>query len=136
MNCYFDSSAVLSSLLNQSPNFKDWKKVKRGFSSALILIECNRVLDRYRLLNEIDDIELVELKTCFKRFTSALTIFHISPEIVQRSSESFPTIVGSLDSIHISTALEIRDNLTKNLIFVSDDKQQKICAQALDLEIV
>lgn len=136
MNCYFDSSAVLSSLLDQSPNFKDWKKVERGFSSAVILIECNRVLDRYRLLNEIDDIELVELKTCLKRFTSSITIFHISPEIVQRASESFPTIVGSLDSIHLSTALEIRENIVKDLIFVSDDKQQTICALALNLETV
>jgi len=34
-----------------------------------------------------------------------LAIYPLSERILQRASESFPTVVGTLDAIHLATAL-------------------------------
>jgi hypothetical protein len=36
-------------------------------------------------------------------------IYPVTNQILQRASEAFPTVVGTLDGIHLATALSIRE---------------------------
>lgn len=135
MNCYIDTSVVLASLLGQKSDFDSWNKIEYAFSSRLLLVECHRVLDRYRLSGEIGDKDLAEIKLNLRAFIRGVTLISISEAILERAAEPFSTVVGTLDAIHLSTALLWIDQNKKRgkegqFLFLTYDEQLKIAAQA------
>ena len=146
MICYVDSSVVLSGLLNQSNHFSDWTKITYAFSSMLLQVECHRVLDRYRLLGELNDQELSDIKLNLQIFLRGITLYEISTKILERASEPFSTAVGTLDAIHLSTALLWRkENTLKqksessdptDLLFLSYDEQLNTAVRACGINVI
>jgi hypothetical protein len=51
--------------------------------------------------------------------------------IVQESSRTMPTIVKTLDAIHLASAIVIRERRGIELLFATHDAQQAIAARAL-----
>lgn len=134
MTCYIDSSAVLRILLNSKGAFKDLEIYKTIGSSELLLIECNRVIDRYRMENILADEEIAILKENLKIFTDGMYIIEINQAVKTRAAESFPSIVGTLDAIHLATMLLWRD-INPDMILITHDKQMAICARALGIKV-
>lgn len=98
-------------------------------------MECNRVLDRYRLLGELNDSELAEIKMNLEIFLRGVTLLEVTDKIIMRASSAFPTIVGSLDAIHLSTALlwnedNVRKNEHDTCMLLSYDQQLNTAAKA------
>jgi predicted nucleic acid-binding protein len=58
MIAYIDSSVLLRVALGQAKALKQWSSVERGVSSALILTESLRTLDRTRLRANLSDLEI------------------------------------------------------------------------------
>lgn len=134
MICYIDSSAVLRILLNSKGAFKDLKSYKTIGSSELLLIECNRVIDRYRMENILADEEIAILKENLKIFTDGIHIIEINQAVKTRAAESFPSIVGTLDAIHLATMLLWRE-IKPDMILITHDKQMAVCARALGISV-
>lgn len=142
MNCYIDSSVVLSSLLGQHVRFTDWNKITYAFSSMLLQVECHRVLDRYRLLGELNDRELSDIKLNLQIFLKGITLYGISTEILERAGEPFSTAVGTLDAIHLSTALLWKKEnksghmQSDDLFFLSYDEQLNTAVMASGISLI
>lgn len=55
--------------------------------------------------------------------------------ILLKASDSFPTIIKTLDSLHLATALSLKEKQHEDLVFVTHDKQQGIAAMACGMEV-
>ena len=58
MIAYVDASVLLRVALRQPDALPEWRRIERGVSSALIMTESLRTLDRLRLRRTVDAIHL------------------------------------------------------------------------------
>lgn len=56
--------------------------------------------------------------------------------ILRRASETFPMALGTLDAIHLATALAWNESLGTSLIFATHDQTLAKAAKAFGLKIV
>ena len=56
-------------------------------------------------------------------------------QVFQRASETFPTVVGTLDAIHLATALSIREIENVDLL-LTHDSQLATAAKSLGFEVM
>lgn len=123
MICYLDSSILLRALFNQQGAFEGWGEITQASSSELLSIECHRVIDRFRLIGEIDDKQVAEIKNNLQAFLKGVTLFSIDRKILNRAKESFPTIIGTLNAIHLSTLLLWQEQLSEPITLLTHDEQ-------------
>lgn len=130
MIVYVDTSVVLR-ILFREPNPVDiWGKWHKAYSSSLWRVEALRTVDRLRLSGSLSDGELADLTRDIRIIHETLAIYPVSESILQRASESFPTSVGTLDAIHLATALAIR-TVEKLDLFLTHDLQLSTTARSL-----
>ena len=106
----------------------------RAYSSALWRIEALRTVDRLRLLHEITDVEVADLVRDIQTTHDTFAICPVDEQILQRASETFPTVVGTLDAIHLATAISIRES--SNIDFLlTHDSQLGTAARSVGLNV-
>ena len=133
MICYVDSSVILRFLLNADKILAKAMDFETVGSSELVRIECNRVLLRCRLEGHISDIELRNALNHIEKVLSGFSIVEITPAIKQRASEAFPTAIGTLDAIHLSSAIVWREQADEDVLVMTFDKQMAVCAGAIGM---
>ena len=136
MNCYVDSSVILRYLLSPDRGFEQVQDFDMVGSSELLRIECQRVLHRYRLTGMLTDPELERAVSYFLELYDGIRIFEISNSVKSRASETFPTVVGSLDAIHLSTTLLWAARDASPCVLFTYDSQMKTCAHSLGIRTV
>ena len=109
MIAYVDTSVILRILFREPNPVAVWGKWDRAFSSNLWRVEALRTVDRLRLSGDLSDQELADLIKEIRVVHETLAIHPLSERILQRAGETFPTILGTLDAIHLATALAIRE---------------------------
>lgn len=135
MIVYLDTSVVLRILIGEANPVSVWKKWDKAYSSALWRIEALRTIDRMRLTQEITDTEVAALVREVQIIHETLAICPIDDKILQRAGETFPTVIGTLVAIHLSSALSIReiDNLDAVL---THDLQLGTAASSLGFNVI
>ena len=73
----------------------------------LARVEFLRTVDRLRLDGEIDDEERVLLHQGGEVVWEASYRVGVSDSVLERASQPFPTVVGTLDALHLATALTV-----------------------------
>lgn len=132
---YVDSSVVLRKLFGQTDSLKLKLHRASAISSELLLVECHRVIDRHRLQSIIDDQEVVLLTEQLRRFVRGVELYPISLPVINRARDPFPAIIGTLDSLHLSTALLWQKSNNQDLIMLTHDKQLGTVARACGLTV-
>jgi len=122
MNVYLDTSVVLRVLFREPNPIDFWGKWDRAFSSALWRIEALRTVDRLRLLHEITDVEVADLVRDIQTTHDTFAICPLDERILQRASETFPTVVGTLDAIHLATAISVRESDKVDFLLTHDSQ--------------
>lgn len=136
MNCYIDSSVVLRYLLGVDTELEKAAAFEAVGSSELLLIECPRALDRYRLEKLLDDDSLVHLLTAFRTIADGFYIIELTDAVKERAAEPFPTVIGTLDAIHLSSAaLWTEHEGRRNLAILTADRQMERCARAMGFAV-
>ena len=74
MIAYIDSSVLLRVALGQANALKQWLSVERGVSSALILTESLRTLDRTRLRANLSDLEIARRRSTILSIIESLEL--------------------------------------------------------------
>jgi predicted nucleic acid-binding protein len=120
MTVYIDSSVILRILFRESNPVEVWAKWDSAFSSSLWRVEALRTVDRLRLSGDLSDEDVADLVREIRIVHETLAIYPLSERILQRASESFPTVVGTLDAIHLATALAIREVEPIDLLLTHD----------------
>ena len=65
----------------------------------------------------------------------SLSMVDVTNSVLERASRPMPTSVGTLDAIHVASALVVREEVP-DLIFATHDRQQAIGARALGFEVI
>jgi hypothetical protein len=98
-------------------------------------VEALSTVDRLRLTHEISDAEVAELVRDIQIIHETFAIHPITNQVLQRASETFPTVVGTLDALHLATALSIREIENVHLL-LTHDPQLATAARSLGFEVM
>lgn len=132
---YLDTSVILRPLLGQGKAL-DWHNWDSAYSSEILRLETRRVLDRLRLESALDDQGLAEAHQELARIEQHIGIVPLTRIVLQRAALPMPSIVKTLDAIHLTSALLLQENKDVRLKFATHDRQQAIAATALGFEII
>jgi len=135
MIVYLDSSAVLRLILNQKNKISEFKKMNRAISSKLLKAECFRTLDRLRLLGNFSELEFVKISEELYQYLDLVEIIEISDSILERVGGSFSIALGTLDAIHLSSALLWRERIQLELNFFTHDEALGRAARSLGFTV-
>lgn len=134
MIVYLDTSVVLRILLGEPNPTNEWGKWEKAYSSAVWRVEALRTVDRLRLTHEITDTEVADLVRDVQTVNDTLAIYPLNDRILQRASETFPTVVGTLDAIHLASAIFIREVQGIDLL-LTHDSQLGTAARSLGFKV-
>jgi hypothetical protein len=133
---YADASVMLRLALGQAGALAEWRSIDGGVVSALVEVECLRTLDRFRHRTGMSDPDLAERREAIHRSLERFTVVDVSPDVLARAGEPFPTLLGTLDSIHLASALLWRERTREALVFATHDEALAIAARAHGFEVV
>lgn len=136
MIAYVDSSVLLRLILGQRNKLKEWKSIEAGVASALVEVECLRTLDRLRSSERISVRELAVRREAVFRLTEGLEVVEPGTVVLSRASQPLPTPLGTLDAIHLATALLWRERGTADLVLATHDVALGIGGQACGFRVV
>ncbi len=136
MIAYLDSSVILRVILGQRDKLRAWKSIERGVASALVRVECLRTLDRLRLRAGLSDEDLAERRETVFRIIDETEVLEPSMVVLDRAARPFPTELGTLDAIHLSTALMWREARGEEIVMATHDRALGTAAQASGLRVV
>jgi len=134
MNYYLDSSVILRVLRGQKDCWKDWGNWEKAYTSTLLRIECRRFLDRMRIEARWTDDDVAHAGAQLRKLERVLAKIRLTATVMERASLPMPTIVKTLDAIHIASASLVRERFQPNLAFITHDRQQARAAIALGFE--
>ncbi len=136
MIAYVDSSVLLRVLLGQPGRLNQWKSIIRGVASALVEVECLRTLDRLRLRGRISNDELAIRREAVYRLTDEVEVLEPTDAILRRAANPMPTPLGTLDAIHLATALLWQEVRGERLVMATHDAALATAARASGMRVV
>ena len=136
MIAYLDSSVLLRKLLGQPGALKEWGRIEAGVVSAIAEVECLRTLDRVRILEEVPDTEMAIRRETVYRLLESVEVVEPSRAVLARSAQPMPTVLGTLDAIHLATALLWRENTGSDLVMATHDGSLALAARAVGFRLI
>ena len=124
MTIYLDTSAVLRALLGDGEPLPEWGAWKRAYSSELMGVEARRTLDRLRLERVLDDESLADAHDALATTERAIGEVRLTPAILCRAGQPIPTVVKTLDAVHLASALLFAERRDAGLVFGTHDARQ------------
>ncbi len=132
---YVDSSVVLRAVLGQRGALSGSDEPGRSITSALTRVECLRTLDRFRLEENLSDDEIVRRREAVFRLLASLVLVDVTPPVLERAAQPLPTVLGTLDAIHLTTALLWREIEGEPVSFATHDLALGRAARACGLAV-
>jgi predicted nucleic acid-binding protein len=134
LNVYVDSSVLLRIVLGEPDRLEIWPAITNPVSSELIRLECLRTIDRARIRLGIDDRQIARYRADVLEAIDAFSLVALDSVVLERAAEPFPTALGSLDAIHLASALLVRDSL-EALAFATHDDELGTAARATGFQV-
>jgi hypothetical protein len=131
---YIDSSVILRIVLGQPAPLDGWHRIERAVASELVRVECLRTIDRARLAGLLGDDEVATCRSGLLELLDGLELVGLESAILDRASDPFPTSLGTLDALHLATALAIRDELP-SIAFATHARSLGNAAAAVGFEV-
>lgn len=133
---YLDSSVLLRLLLGQPDALAEWEEVEVGVASALVEVECLRSLDRLRVMGALSDDDLAERRTAAFGLAAAMEVVEVTRAVLARASQPLPTALGTLDALHLATALLWREQTGAALVLATHDAALGRAARASGFAVI
>ena len=136
MIAYLDSSVLLRKVLRQPGSLSEWSAIRTGVASALAETECLRTLDRLRLRAGLPDKELARRRETVFRLLESLEVVEVTAPVLARAAHPLPTELGTLDAIHLATALLWREHRGGDIVMATHDDALATAARACGLAVL
>jgi predicted nucleic acid-binding protein len=133
---YLDSSVLLRKVLGQSGKLREWSSIRAGVASALAETECLRTLDRFRLRAQLSDHELARRREMVFRILERTEVIDVTAAVLARAAQPLPTELGTMDAIHLATALLWREHTGADVVMATHDAALATAARASGLVVV
>ena len=134
MNVYVDSSVLLRIVLGERDRLRIWPTITNAVSSELIRLECLRTIDRARLRLGLEDRQIAKYRADVMEAVDAFSLVALDSVVLERAADPFPTTLGSLDAIHMASALLVRDQFD-GLVFATHDDALGVAARATGFQV-
>ena len=135
MIAYVDASVLLRVALRQPDALPEWREIEQGVSSALVITESLRTLDRLRLRAKLPDAEVARRRAKILELIGSLELVEIDAVVLDRAAQPMPTELGTLDAIHLATALLWKDMSHAHLTMATHDGALGLAARAHGLAV-
>ena len=136
MIAYVDASVLLRVALAQPDALPEWSRIRRGVASALVMTETLRTLDRLRLRVSLADAEVAKRRATLLGLIASLELVEVDAVILDRAAQPMPTELGTLDAIHLATALLWKEMTRMDLVMATHDGALALGARAHGLPVV
>jgi predicted nucleic acid-binding protein len=133
---YVDASVLLRVAFRQADALPEWRHIQQGVSSALVMTESLRTLDRLRVRANLLDVEVASRRATILQLVASLDLVEIDAAVLDRAAQPMPTEVGTLDAIHLATALLWKDMTREPLVMATHDAALGLAAHAHGLPVV
>lgn len=130
MKAYLDSSVILRRFLGESGALDGFERLSLGVTSQITKLECVRTLDRLHLRGLIMPEELVKLRHDCLKLMTRLEVVQITGGILALAESSFSVPVGSLDALHLASAVLWNRKHQQPLDFWTHDHELALAATA------
>jgi predicted nucleic acid-binding protein len=134
LNVYVDASVLLRVVFGEAGRVRIWPRIEVAVASELVMVECLRTIDRARILRGLDDREVARRRTAVYETLDRITLVGLEPTVLERAAQPFTTSIGTLDAIHLATALAVRDRFDE-LSFATHDQELGIAARAVGFPV-
>jgi predicted nucleic acid-binding protein len=136
MIAYLDSSVLLRVVLGQRGRLREWASIKEGVASSVAEVECLRTLDRLRHRGDLDDNDVAARREAVYRLLDEMTVVEPTRPVLGRAGEPPPSPLGTLDAIHLATALTWRDTTGSDLAFATHDVALSTAARSMGFQTI
>ena len=136
MIAYLDSSVILRLVLKEPKPLREWAEVDQAVTSALAEVEVLRTLDRLRFsVPTIDPLVLAARREAAFQILEGLETIEITRGVLARAAQPLPTPLGTLDAIHLVSAMGWREQF-EGLVFATHDLALAAAARASGFEVI
>lgn len=135
MNAYLDSSVVVRKLQRELGSLATWGQWEDAYSSELLRVEVSRAIDRSRLRGVLTDHEAADLADRARAIFERIEFVALNRPVLNRAAQSFLTPLGTLDALHLATALSLAERRRIDLVFLTHDTELAIAARAVNFSV-
>jgi predicted nucleic acid-binding protein len=135
VTAYVDTSALLRLVLREPGALDELRSWQSLVSSELIAVESARTIDRLRLQGALTTEEAARSVRSVNHWLEAFDLVLIRPPVLGRASEPMPVPLGTLDAIHLATALVWRDRLGPIVTMATHDSSLGMAARAFGFDV-
>jgi predicted nucleic acid-binding protein len=132
---YIDTSALLRIVLREPGGLDDLRSYDALVSSELIAVESPRTIDRLRLQGSLTADEAAARVCTVNEWLEAIDLVLLRPPVLSRASEPMPMPLGTLDALHLATALIWRDRMGPLPTMATHDTALGLAARAFGFEV-
>jgi len=133
---YVDASVLLRVALGQPDALPQWRRIDQGVASELVVAECLRTLDRLRLRARLSDADVATRRATILALIASLELVEVDAVVLDRAAQPMPTDLGTLDAIHLATALLWKDLTRADLTMATHDGALALGARAHGLRVI
>jgi predicted nucleic acid-binding protein len=135
MSVYLDASVVLRKLQRETGSLASWGQWERAYSSELLRVEVLRAIDRNRLKGTLTDRDVTELIDRARAIFDGVEFVALSRSVLSRAAQSFFTPLGTLDALHLATALRLVEVRRIELFFLTHDVELAMAARGVNFQV-
>lgn len=135
MIAYIDTSALLRIVLREPGALDDLRSYDALVSSELIAVESPRTIDRLRLQGSLTADEAAARVRTVNDWLEAIDLVLLRPPVLSRASEPMPMPLGTLDAVHLATALTWRDRMGPLPTIATHDTALGLAARAFGFDV-
>jgi len=133
---YIDTSALLRLVLREPGALDQLRSYDALVSSELIAVESARTIDRLRLHGSLTPEEAAARMRIVTEWLEAIDLVLLRPPILSRASEPMPMPLGTLDALHLATALIWRDRMGPLSAIATHDAALGSAARAFGFDVL
>ena len=136
MIAYVDTSVLLRLVLREPGALEELLSAEALVSSELLAVESLRTLDRLRLQGALSADEAASRRATATEWLEAVDLVLLQRPVLARASEPFPTPLGTLDTLHLATALVWRDRMRQQVVMTTHDRDLALAARSFGFEVL
>jgi predicted nucleic acid-binding protein len=133
---YLDTSALLRLVLGEPGALEELLSAEALVSSELLAVESWRTIDRLRLRGSLTAEEAASRRATVTEWLEAVDLVLLRRPVLVRASEPFPTPLGTLDAVHLATALIWQDRTSRALVMATHDGDLALAARSFGIAVL
>jgi predicted nucleic acid-binding protein len=133
---YLDTSALLRLVLGEPGALEELRSCEALVSSELLAGESLRTIDRLRLQGALATEEAASRRASMADWLEAVDLVLLQRPILARASEPLPIPLGTLDALHLATALVWKDRTGQALVMATHDGSLALAARSFGVEVL